>query len=98
MSLEYGGPLVIGILFVLGAIALVGGRVAIRAAIAYRVRRTRPLFYLGSGLFVISVGMPSVWMAAYLATDNPLWCSLVASGALLGGLVLLLVSMETRTE
>ncbi|MGI0053635.1 MAG: DUF7521 family protein [Thermoplasmata archaeon] len=81
---------------ILAAIAIAGGWVAYRAWAAYRVRRSTPLLLLGAGLGVIAVGMPLLWVGMFLATDDPLWCSLVAMAGLLVGVVLLAASVVTR--
>lgn len=96
MTGPYTETLLLGSLVLLLAIAVVGGWIAYRAGVAYRARRTRPMLFLGAGLFVIAVGTPGLWTATYLVTDNLLWCSLMAFGGLLVGLILVLSSLRTR--
>ena len=57
-----------------------GGSSSHRALVAYRARRSTPMLFLGAGLLMISLGMPALWMGAFLVTQNILWCSLLALG------------------
>ncbi len=80
----------------LGAIAVVGSIVVYRALRAYRARHSTPLLYLGAGLVMISLGMPTLWMGTYWLTDNILWCSLLGSVGIFAGFIFVLLSVETR--
>lgn len=96
MSWGYDGTILWVLWAMLGGIVLVGGLVAYRALVAARTRPSTPMVLLASGLLMISIGMPALWMVAYVATDNILWCSLVAVAGILVGFVLVLLSLETR--
>lgn len=92
------GPLLWVLWGMLAAIAGIGGLVTYRALSAYRSHRSRPLLFLGTGLFLIAVGMPVLWMGAYVLTENLVWCSLIAGGAIFLGFAFILSSVQIRTE
>jgi hypothetical protein len=79
----------------LGTIAVVGGLVAYRAFHAARAHPSTSLRFLGAGLFIIAVGMPALWMGAYVATGDLLWCSVAAVAGILVGFVLVLYALQT---
>jgi hypothetical protein len=93
----YSGPVEWLLWGLLGSIALVGGIVVYRALGAYRSHRSTPLLYLGVGLLMIAVGMPTLWMGTYWLTNNLLWCSLIGSAGILVGFLFVLFSVQTRT-
>lgn len=96
MSYEYVGPLFWALWGLLGAILVVGGLVVYRTWVACRAHPSTPLLALGAGMFMIAVGMPALWMVGYVATDNILWCSLLALTGILVGFLLVLYSVQTR--
>jgi hypothetical protein len=96
MSWTHSSTLLWALWGVLAGVVLIGGAVAYRAWAAFRARPSTPLLFLGSGLFVIAVGMPSLWVVMYVATENLLWCSLFAAGGTLVGFLLVLFSLQTR--
>ncbi|HEV2165664.1 MAG TPA: hypothetical protein VGS23_01595 [Thermoplasmata archaeon] len=96
MTWSPSSPL-LGILWVvLALVALLGGAVAYRAWAAFRARPSTPMLLLGAGLSVLALGMPSLWVVLYLATEDLLWCSLGATTVALGGFALILGSLQTR--
>lgn len=96
MSVGYYGPWVWVLWVLLATIAVAGGLVVYRAFVAYRAHPSAPLLYLGAGLFMLAVGMPTLWLSAYMVTDNIFWCSLAALAGILVGFLLLLLSLQTR--
>jgi len=84
------------ILFV--GVAAVGGVVFYRASAAFRLHPSLPLLLLASGIGVLSVGMPAAWTVAYVLTGDMFVCTVSSSVMTLGGVALLLTSVQWRAD
>lgn len=86
--------LLLGLFVALGAI---GAILTYRAFRAFQFRRSTPMLLLGSGIAILSVGMPITWTAMYTVSGNELLCSVASAAAALVGVAVILASIQLRS-